>query len=110
VKKPTKSPEELRGKISPRAASYCSQKLEEFSPHVVAFNGRQAYELFAQRKCKYGLQKELLYGAGLCAAADGWAGGQGQAGEMRHFRKLAQLVAKTEKGRDAVPALGRLRR
>ena len=40
-----------------------SQKLEQYAPQVIAFNGKGTYENFAQRPCKLGLQKERLYGA-----------------------------------------------
>ena len=63
VKRPTKSAEELRREDFAEGRIVLSQKLEEFSPRVVAFNGKTTYEQFAQRKCKFGLQKELLYGA-----------------------------------------------
>ncbi|HXL22465.1 MAG TPA: mismatch-specific DNA-glycosylase [Candidatus Dormibacteraeota bacterium] len=105
VKKPTKSPDELSRQDFAEGRIVLSQKLEEFAPHVVAFNGRQAYELFSQRKCKYGLQKELLYGARVYVLPlTGGAEGKGKPEKLRHFRKLALLVAKTEKGREAGPA------
>src|SRR6266480_3838322 len=63
VKRPTKSIEELKREDYAEGRIVLSQKLEEFAPHVVAFNGKLTYEQFSQRKCKFGLQKELLYGA-----------------------------------------------
>ena len=78
-----------------------SQKLEEFSPHVVAFNGKIVYEQFSQRKCKFGLQKELLYGARVYVLpSSNTQNAQGKSEKLQHFRKLAQLVARTEKERD----------
>ena len=57
-----------------------------------------AYELFSQRKCKYGLQKELLYGARVYVLPlTGGAEGKGKPEKLRHFRKLALLVTKTQK-------------
>ena len=98
VKKPTKSPDELSRQDFAEGRIVLSQKLEEFAPHVVAFNGRQAYELFSQRKCKYGLQKELLYGARVYVLPlTGGAEGKGKPEKLRHFRKLALLVTKTQK-------------
>jgi TDG/mug DNA glycosylase family protein len=84
-----------------------SQKLEEFGPRVVAFNGRLTYEQFAQRKCKFGLQKEKLYGARVFVlpATSGAAAGN-KKDAILHFRKLAQLVKKVEKERDSSPLAG----
>jgi hypothetical protein len=80
-----------------------SQKLEEFAPRVVAFNGKLTYEQFAQRKSKHGLQKELLYGARVyvlpssATATDGKGNGE----HMQYFKKLAQLVGRTQKERES---------
>src|SRR6202521_3640490 len=63
VKRPTKGVEELTRQDFAEGRIVLSQKLEEFAPHVVAFNGKLTYEQFAQRKCRYGEQKDLLYGA-----------------------------------------------
>src|SRR5216684_3402379 len=63
VKRPTRGVEELSREDFAEGRIVLSQKLEEFAPHVVAFNGKSVYEQFAQRKCKFGMQKELLYGA-----------------------------------------------
>jgi G:T/U-mismatch repair DNA glycosylase len=68
---------------------------------VVAFNGKLTYEQFAQRKCRYGEQKELLYGARVYVLPS--TSGQNTHGareKLQHFRKLAQLVKKIEKERD----------
>jgi len=78
-----------------------SQKLEEFTPHVVAFNGKLTYEQFAQRRCKYGMQKELLYGAHVYVLpSTSGANNKFKAEKLVHFRKLAKLVAKVEKARE----------
>ena len=76
-----------------------SQKLEEFLPHVVAFNGKIVYEQFSQRKCKFGIQKQSLYGARVYVLPE-TTGPQkgGKADKLAHFKKLAQLVARTAKG------------
>jgi G:T/U-mismatch repair DNA glycosylase len=63
------------------------------------------YEQFAQRKCKFGVQNELLYGAKVYVLPS--SSGQNAAAQkerLMHFRKLAQLVRKTEKARDAIHA------
>lgn len=102
VKKPTRTPAELTREDYAEGRFVLSQKLEEVGPHVVAFNGRQTYEQFAQRKCKAGLQKELLYGARVYVLPlTGGPEGKAKAEKLRHFRKLAQLVTKTQKQHEA---------
>lgn len=101
VKRPTKTIEELKREDFAEGRFVLSKKLEEFLPRVVAFNGRLPYEQFAQRKCKYGIQKELLYGARvyvLPASMEQTAKNRGE--RLRHFRKLAQLVKQTEAQRE----------
>jgi TDG/mug DNA glycosylase family protein len=103
VKRPTKEVEELRREDFAEGRIVLSQKLEEFSPHVIAFNGKIAYEQFSQRKCKFGIQKELLYGARVYVLPS--SSGQnalGKGEKLKHFRKLAQLVSRTEKERDTM--------
>jgi double-stranded uracil-DNA glycosylase len=100
VKRPTKTVEELKREDFAEGRIVLSQKLEEFTPHVVAFNGKLAYEQFAQRKCKYGPQKELLYGAKVYVLpATTGSLGSGKSEKITHFRKLMQLVSRTEKER-----------
>jgi hypothetical protein len=84
-----------------------SQKLEEFAPRVVAFNGKLTYEQFAQRKCKCGLQKERLYGARVfvlpatpCTEAPEKKEKKDNKEAIQQFRKLAQLLKRVEKERD----------
>jgi TDG/mug DNA glycosylase family protein len=99
VKRPTKTTAELKREDFAEGRIVLSQKLEEFSPHVVAFNGKIVYEQFAQRKCKFGIQQQSLYGARVYVLPE-TAGPQtaGKAEKLEHFRKLAQLVARTAKG------------
>jgi double-stranded uracil-DNA glycosylase len=107
VKKPSKTSDVLTREDFAEGRIVLSQKLEEFAPRVVAFNGKLPYEQFAQRKCKYGLQKEKLYGARvfvLPATPGAQAANKKEA--MLHFRKLAQLVKKVEKVRDTSPLAG----
>ena len=71
---------------------------------MVAFNGKLPYEQFAQRKCNYGVQKELLYGARvyvLPTTID--AAARSRSERLKHFRKLADLVKQTEKTRESQP-------
>ena len=102
VKRPSRTPEELSREDFAEGRIVLSQKLEEFTPRVVAFNGRLTYEQFAQRKCNFGLQKERLYGARvfvLPATPDPQAHGTNE--KLKYFRKLAQLVKRVEKERDS---------
>jgi len=59
------------------------------------------YEQFAQRKCNYGIQKELLYGAHVYVLPTTiGATSRGKSDHLKHFRKLADLVKRTETSRD----------
>ena len=102
VKRPSKTVETLSREDFAEGRIVLSQKLEEFAPRVVAFNGKLTYEQFSQRKCKIGLQKDLLYGARVyvlpCTPGQP---GRGMSEKMLHFRKLAQLLKRVEKERDS---------
>jgi mismatch-specific thymine-DNA glycosylase len=101
VKRPTKTTAELKREDFAEGRIVLSQKLEEFAPHVVAFNGKIVYENFAQRKCNFGIQKQLLYGARVYVLPEtGGPALTGKAEKLGHFKKLALLVARTEKSRD----------
>jgi TDG/mug DNA glycosylase family protein len=98
VKRPSKTVEELKREDFAEGRIVLSQKLEEFAPRVVAFNGKLPYEQFAQRKCKFGLQKESLYGAKVYVlpATPGSAEDK-RSEKVAHFRKLSQLLKRMEK-------------
>ena len=98
VKRPSKTVEELKREDFAEGRIVLSQKLDEFAPRVVAFNGKLPYEQFAQRKCKFGLQKESLYGARVYVlpATPGTADDK-RSEKVAHFRKLSQLLKKMEK-------------
>jgi double-stranded uracil-DNA glycosylase len=98
VKRPSKTQEELKREDFAEGRIVLSQKLEECAPRVVAFNGKLPYEQFAQRKCKFGLQKESLYGARVYVlpATPGSAEDK-RSEKVAHFRKLSQLLKKMEK-------------
>jgi hypothetical protein len=60
------------------------------------------YEVFAQRKCKFGLQKESLYGARVYVLPQTPGPVMKTKNEkLQHFRKLAQLVKRVEKERES---------
>jgi double-stranded uracil-DNA glycosylase len=102
VKRPTKGIDELKREDYAEGRIVLSQKLEEFAPHVVAFNGKSTFEQFAQRRCQYGIQKELLYGARVYVLpSTSGANNRNKSEKLKHFRKLAQLVARVEHERDS---------
>src|SRR5271165_1002252 len=102
VKRPTKGVEELKREDFAEGRIVLSQKLEEFGPRVVAFNGKMTYEQFAQRKCKFGLQKELLYGAQVYVLpSTNSQHAPGHADRLKFFRGLARLVEKATKAKEA---------
>jgi double-stranded uracil-DNA glycosylase len=101
VKRPSKTPDELSREDFAEGRIVLSQKLEEFAPRVIAFNGKLTYEQFAQRKCKFGLQKELLYGSRVYVLpATPGAQGQSKSEKLQYFKKLAQLVKRVESQRE----------
>jgi len=105
VKRPTKGMEDLSREDFAEGRILLSQKLEEFTPRVIAFNGKSVYEQFAQRKCAYGPQKELLYGARVFVLPS--TSGQNvlaQKEKLSIYRKLAHLVRKTQKEHEVVAA------
>jgi mismatch-specific thymine-DNA glycosylase len=100
VKRPTRGVEELRREEFAEGRILLAQKLQEYAPQVIAFNGKTAYENFSQRPCNLGLQKERLYGAlvFVLPSTSGTNAG-GRVAKLRFFRQLAKLLAKLEKGR-----------
>jgi TDG/mug DNA glycosylase family protein len=95
VKRPTRGVEELRREEFAEGRILLAQKLEQYTPQVVAFNGSNTYENFSQRPCKPGLQKERLYGAMifvLPSTTEKDRSGNGT--KLRYFRQLAKLLAK----------------
>src|SRR5437588_11362352 len=101
VKRPTKGVEELKREDFAEGRIVLSQKLEEFTPHVVAFNGKLTFEQFAQRRCKSGIHEELLYGARVYVLpSNSGAYNKFKNEKLLHFSKLAKLVAKVEKARE----------
>ncbi len=94
VKRSTRSMDEIERHEYAEGRILLARKLEEFTPRVVAFNGKQAYERFAQRACKLGLQEGKLYGAQvfvLPSTSDLNVGGNGV--KLRYSRQLAAQLA-----------------
>jgi len=97
VKRPTRGVEEIEREEFAEGRILLARKLEEFTPKVLAFNGKIVFEKFAQRPCKFGLQKELLYGAHvfvLPSTSGQNAVGRGQ--KLRYFKQLAALLKRLE--------------
>jgi mismatch-specific thymine-DNA glycosylase len=93
VKRPTRGVEDLTRQDFAEGRYVLSQKLEEFAPRLVAFHGKMTFEQFAQRTCKLGSQKELLYGAAVFVlpSASG-ANAIARAQKLKYFRLLAKLI------------------
>lgn len=99
VKRPTKGIEEIERQEYAEGRFVLSQKLEQFMPRVVAFNGKLVYERFAQRTCKLGLQKEKIYGAHVFVLPS--TSGQNATGrgpKTRYFKQLAKFLARLDGG------------
>src|ERR1700730_15696800 len=93
VKRSTRTVEELERQEFAEGRILLAQKIEEFAPRVVAFNGKFAYEKFAQQACKFGLQKEKLYGAQVFVLPS--TSGQNAIGngvKLRYFKQLGVFL------------------
>jgi len=103
VKRPTRGVEELTREDFAEGRILLSQKLEEYTPRVMRSTGKWLRTVCAA-EVQYGVQKELLYGARVYVLpSSSGQNASGQAERLTHFRKLAQLVRRTEKGaRDSV--------
>jgi mismatch-specific thymine-DNA glycosylase len=95
VKRATRGNEELERHEFAEGRIVLANKIEEFAPKVVAFNGKFAYEKFAQRACKLGLQKEKLYGAQVFVLpSTSEQNGAGEGVKVRYFKQLGKLLSK----------------
>ena len=95
VKRPTRGVEEIDRQEFAEGRFVLAQKLEQFTPRMVAFNGKIVFKKFAQRSCKLGLQKEKLYGARVFVLPS--SSGQNAVGsgvKLRYFRQLAAVLDK----------------
>ena len=97
VKRPTRGEDEIAREEFAEGRVVLAQKLEQFIPRVVAFNGKNVFEKFAQRPCVLGLQKDKIYGAHVFVLPS--SSGQNTAGsgvKLRYFRQLARFLEKVE--------------
>ena len=100
VKRPTRAEAEITREEFAEGRFVLAQKLEQFTPRVVAFNGKNAYEKFAQRPCSLGLQEDLIYGARVFVLPSSSGQNTVRSGvKMRYFRQLARFLAEMEKHR-----------
>jgi len=93
VKRSTHGMDEIERQEYAEGRILLAQKLEEFAPRVLAFNGKHVYERFAQRTCKLGLQKGKLYGAQVFVLPS--TSGLNTAGngvKLRYCRQLAAVL------------------
>ena len=95
VKRPTRGIEDLQREDFAEGRILLAQKIEQFAPQVIAFNGKTTFENFAQRPCKLGLQKEPLYGARVFVLPSTSAkNAKGRGYKLRYFRQLAKVLQK----------------
>jgi len=98
VKRPTRGIEEIAREEWTEGRVLLAQKLEEFTPRVIAFNGKLCYEKFSGRPCRLGLQRETLYGAKVfvlpSTSSLNASASEGQ--KLRYFKQLAALVVKSK--------------
>jgi len=94
VKRPTRGIEEIAPEEFAEGRVLLAQKLEQYAPRVIAFNGKLVYEKFSGRPCTLGLQKEQLYGARVFVLPSSSAqnAGVGVPQKLHHFRELAHLL------------------
>lgn len=93
VKRASKGMDELTREEFAEGRVLLAQKLEEYRPRVVAFNGKMVYEKFSGRPCMLGLQKEKLYGADVFVLpSTSGLHAKGSGVKMRYFKRLAAML------------------
>ena len=94
VKRPTRGIEEIKREEFAEGRVLLAQKLEQYKPRIIAFNGKLVYERFAGRPCKLGLQKEQLYGARVFVlpSTSGQHATLGRSQKLRYFKQLGSLL------------------
>lgn len=104
VKRPTRGVEELTREEFAEGRIVLAQKLEQYAPQVIAFNGVGVFENFAQRSCKPGLQKAKLYGARVFVLPSTSAkNAKGRGYKLRYFRQLAKLLRNMQEQENREP-------
>jgi mismatch-specific thymine-DNA glycosylase len=94
VKRPTRGVDEIERHEFAEGRVLLAQKLTEFKPRMVAFNGKITFERFAGRSCSLGLQPMPLYDAQVFVlpSTSGRNGSIDRSGKMGYFRQLAGLL------------------
>ena len=98
VKRPTKTIEELKREDFAEGRIVLSQKLGR----ICSTCGGIQWKIYLRTICPAQMQLRIaeglaLRGTGFCAAVDGRTGSAHKAECIKHFRKLAQLVVRSEK-------------
>ena len=85
------SPAEMRAGVAALRA-----KLARYRPAAVCFNGKAIYEVFAGRRCEFGVQPERYEGAlvYVMPSTSARAASYSRAAKLRFFRELKRLVAR----------------
>jgi TDG/mug DNA glycosylase family protein len=101
VKRPSKSSGDVLAREFAAGRDVLHRKLKRVSsPRLIVFNGKIVYERFMRKKCDYGLQDHLLYGAQVyvlpstsrrCARTS-------YSQKLRHFQNVFQII-ESKKGR-----------
>ncbi len=94
VKRPTRGVDDLTREEFAEGRVLLAQKLSEVQPKVVAFHGKLAYERFTGKRCQYGLQRGVLYGARVFVlpSTSGRNTGLAARQKLKYFRQLAALL------------------
>jgi mismatch-specific thymine-DNA glycosylase len=96
VKRPTRGIDLIEPWEFAEGRVLLAQKLEQFRPRLMAFNGKTVYEKFAGQSCQLGLQKGTLYGARVFVlpSTSGENAALTRAEKLQYFRQLGRLLAK----------------
>lgn len=95
VKRASKGIDDLTREEFAEGRVLLAQKLEEYRPRLVAFNGKMVYEKFSGRQCTLGVQDEQLYGADVFVLpSTSGLNAKGSGVKMRYFKQLAAIVKK----------------
>jgi TDG/mug DNA glycosylase family protein len=101
VKRPTKSSGDVLIREFATGRDVLRLKLSGIScPKVIVFNGKIVYERFMQKKCNYGLQDHLLFGARVYVApsTSRRCARISYLEKLQHFRRVFELIEQTKGG------------
>lgn len=95
VKRPTKGSDGVSRREFAEGRDVLDRKLKTIGcPRVIVFNGKVVYEQFTKRRCNYGLQKDVLYGAKVYVlpSTSRRCARMSYKQKLRHFRRVFQLM------------------